>query len=163
MLQVVDNFFTKKIHEEVKTFCKQGLTFAPSFTKGKNYYGLRSSLYKTDLTKCFTDTAKHKLKINITKVHRESGIDIRDLENFIPHTDPHSSLNLFVMIQGDKAANNGIVFYDKKEIDMHIGFKENRAVLFSSDIIHSPNIYPKKNIKRITSTLFITEYDFIID
>jgi|9_EtaG_2_1085328.scaffolds.fasta_scaffold36179_2 hypothetical protein len=161
MLQVVDNFFTKKMHEKVKTFCKQGLLFAPSFTRDKSYYGLRSNLYKTDLTKHFIDMAKHKFKINITKTHRESGIDIRDLTKFIPHMDPHSTLNLFVMIQGDKAANNGIVFYDEKEIDMHIGFRENRAVLFSSNTIHSPNIYPKKNIKRITATLFITEYNFI--
>ena len=65
------------------------------------------------------------------------------------------------MLQGDKSANNGIVFYDKDEIDMHIGFRENRAVLFSSNMLHSPNVYPKKNIKRITSTLFITDYNFI--
>jgi len=160
MLQVVDNFFTKKMHEKIKIFCKQGLHFAPSFTKNKSYFGLRSNM-KTDLSKHFIDMAKYKFKINITKVHKESGIDIRDLDNFIPHADPHSSLNLFVMIQGDKAANNGIVFYDEKEIDMHIGFRENRAVLFSSNMLHSPNVYPKKNIKRITSTLFITEYNFI--
>ena len=160
MLQVVDNFFTKKMHEKIKIFCKQGLHFAPSFTENKSYFGLRSNM-KTDLSKHFIDIAKYKFKINITKVHKESGIDIRDLNNFIPHVDPHSSLNLFVMIQGDKAANNGIVFYDEKEIDMHIGFRENRAVLFSSNVLHSPNIYPKKNIKRITSTLFITEYNFI--
>lgn len=161
MIQIVDNFLETKLHDGIKTFCKQKLFYKPTFTSGKKYYGLRSYLDKTDLTKCFIDTAKEKFKINITKVHEESGIDIRDLKEFIPHIDPQSNLNLFIMLQGDKSANNGIVFYDKDEIDMHVGFVENRAVLFPSNIIHSPNIYPEKNIKRITSTLFIQEYNLI--
>ena len=63
------------------------------------------------------------------------------------------------MISGPTAVTNGIVFYTKGELDIHIGFRENRAVLFPSNWIHSPHKSEVVNLKRYTATLFIEDYE----
>jgi len=162
MIKIVDNFLEKNLFNKLQDFAKQGLQFNPSYNGHGEYYGLRCNINNDEeLIDIFKDTTKEKFKIQIDDISEDSSIDIRDLNNFIPHTDPQSKLNLFLMIYGDKAANNGIVFYDEKEIDIHVGFRENRAVLFSSNITHSPNVFKDKTIKRITSTIFIKEYKYI--
>jgi len=161
LIQIIDNFFDSQIHLDVKNFCKTKLFYSPAFTADNNYYGLRSIVSKLDIIDLFKEQAKKKFKINISKIHKDTGIDIRNLDKLIPHKDPQSILNLFIMIQGDEELNNGIVFYDDKKINTHIGFKENRAILFNSDIVHSPFIFKEQTIKRITATLFITDYKFI--
>ena len=65
---------------------------------------------------------------------------------------PHQDMNTgathqcLIYMYGEESANNGTGFYhetgttDEKEYELsiHTGFKKNRAVFFSSDIIHSP-------------------------
>ena len=67
------------------------------------------------------------------------------------------------MIYGPAAVTNGTVFYYGEEhncnLDIHIGFRENRAVLFPSDKIHSQHAIKEPNLKRYTSTLFIEDYE----
>ncbi len=161
MIKVIDNFFDNQVNLDVKNFCKTKLFYSPAFTKDNNYYGLRSLINKLDIVDLFKEQAKKKFKIDINEIHKDSGIDIRNLDKLIPHKDPQSVLNLFIMIQGDQELNNGIVFYDNKKINIHIGFKENRAILFDSNIIHSPYIFKEQTMKRITATLFIKDYKFI--
>ena len=63
------------------------------------------------------------------------------------------------MISGPTALTNGIVFYTDNTLDMHIGFKENRAVLFPSNKLHSPHANKESNITRYSATLFIKDYE----
>ena len=49
--------------------------------------------------------------------------------------------------------------YTNNKLDVHIGFNENRAVLFDSNILHSPLV--DKDIWRTTATIFIKEGSFI--
>ena len=42
---------------------------------------------------------------------------------------------------------------------MHVGFRENRAILFPSDKIHSQHASKVPNLKRYTATLFVTDYE----
>ena len=56
-----------------------------------------------------------------------------------PHVDG-VDLNCLVYLKGNEAINSGTGFYDKTEKDYvlnrHIGFRENRAIIFDSKILH---------------------------
>ena len=59
----------------------------------------------------------------------------------IPHDDD-GIYNWLIYLLGDTRINNGTGFYeqekDKFSLHTHIGFKENRAIFFTSSIWHSP-------------------------
>ena len=67
------------------------------------------------------------------------------------------------MISGPAAVTNGTVFYhgpiDNCDLDMHVGFRENRAILFPSNKVHSQHASKVLNLKRYTATLFIEDYE----
>jgi hypothetical protein len=63
------------------------------------------------------------------------------------------------MISGPTAVTNGTVFYTDGELDIHVGFRENRAVMFPSQHVHSPHVSKVPNLKRYTATLFIQDYE----
>jgi hypothetical protein len=88
-------------------------------------------------------------------------VDIRNLDSFKPHVDSINGniLNLLIMINGPTAVTNGTVFYTDNELDIHVGFRENRAVLFPSDKVHSPHASNVANLVRHTATLFIREFE----
>lgn len=62
-----------------------------------------------------------------------------------PHTDigigaTHQCL---IYMHGEESTNNGTGFYHEKklgehELSIHVGFKCNRAIFFTSDVFHSP-------------------------
>ncbi len=57
-----------------------------------------------------------------------------------PHEDT-CKINCIVYIKGDELINSGTGFYDKKEkqyvLNLHVGFKENRAIIFDSKFFHA--------------------------
>jgi len=61
-------------------------------------------------------------------------------EEATPHDD-NCYLNCLVYLKGNEIINSGTGFYDKKEeeyvLNRHIGFKENRALIFDSKIFHA--------------------------
>ena len=67
------------------------------------------------------------------------------------------------MIAGPTAVTNGTVFYadekNSKVLDIHVGFRENRAIMFSSNIWHSPHANKESSTKRYTASLFVVNYD----
>ena len=86
--------------------------------------------------------------------------DLRNLDRFMPHTDQQAGkLNIFIMLKGQTAVTNGIVFYTDNNLDMHVGFRENRAVMFPSLKMHSPHLNEEPNKKRYTATLFVKDYE----
>ena len=113
----------------------------------------------------FKKQSETKFKIKINKINNKSGIDLRNLDHIKPHTDHEvpSVINILIMISGPAAVTNGTVFYygDKSnyDLDMHVGFRENRAILFPSDKIHSQHASEVPNLKRYTATLFIKDYE----
>jgi hypothetical protein len=77
-----------------------------------------------------------------------------------PHTDEIiCKMNLYLQIEGGTKLNHGLGFYTDNNLDTHIGFKENRAVLFDSNLLHSPLV--DEEVWRTTLTVFITEGYFI--
>jgi len=62
-----------------------------------------------------------------------------------PHTDEKmgATHQCLIFMCGEESTNNGTGFYSEKNLDelelsIHVGFKKNRAIFFSSDVFHSP-------------------------
>ena len=90
---------------------------------------------------------------------------MRNVKHFNPHTDHNMGIvsNILIMLSGPTAVTNGTVFYYGNEnncnLDMHVGFRENRAIMFPSNKVHSNHASDVPNLKRFTSTLFIQDYE----
>lgn len=70
------------------------------------------------------------------------------------------------MLKGPTSVSNGTVFYHGVlhdcVLDIHVGFKENRSILFPSNWVHSQHASNVPNLKRYTSTLFIDNYEDLV-
>ena len=170
MIKIIDNFFENKKYNQIINHIKTNIFFKAQYLNEKsekseeNYYGDRFVLEEDEnLLKMFIKQSENKFKIKIKKLTSAS-IDIRNLKNFFPHTDTRegNKLNIFIMLDGPVGVTTGIVFYTNNELDMHVGFRPNRALLFPSDKLHSPHKSDLKGIRRYTSTLFIKEYGELI-
>ena len=172
MINIVDDFFTKDHLLNVQNYAS-GAVYKPVFfdysknkeNKNRNdtygirhFFELKSSLGKVIQERCLK---KFSYIIEDTNPHSLGALDKRKLDVFQPHEDGLlGKVNLYIQLIGPTAVSNGICFYDKDhKLDIHIGFRENRALLFDSDIIHTPNISSDK-IWRTTISLFINKGNF---
>ena len=171
MIKIIDNFFKDKDLKKVQDFALNKAYYIPRFfndttEKNKqNFYGNRWHLDDDqDLKKLFIKQAELKFKLKINNICSGSGIDQRNLDHWKPHKDRFKT-NILIMLSGPTAVSNGTVFYhgtlDDCVLDIHVGFRENRAILFPSDWIHSPHVSNVPNLKRYTASLFLTDYEEI--
>ena len=57
-----------------------------------------------------------------------------------PHTDWQNGCThqCLIYMYGEESVNNGTGFYRDTQLSMHVGFVQNRAIFFSSDVFHAP-------------------------
>jgi hypothetical protein len=142
MIYVIDNFLNKKDFNDLKAFSKsKNVNYSPRYFDGSeekidaNTYGFRYLfLIDSELGQCLKKQCLKKFKYKIVKT-KDCGIDKRKLTMYKPHTDSGKA-NLYLQIEGGTKLNHGLGFYTQNNLDIHIGFKENRAVLFDSNILH---------------------------
>ena len=175
MIQIVDDFLEKDTFLKIKNFSKTVPYTPQHFVKSHkekeakefnhtDTYGLRYVLgNENELLEIYSNKIKETFKLKSLKISPDSGMDKRKLDIFKPHKDEGFKINLLHMIEGPTANTNGTVFYSKTEkdnydLDIHVGFKENRAVLFPSLHMHSPAV-SKDSIWRTTLTIFIEDYE----
>jgi hypothetical protein len=173
MIKITNNFFSEKDLKKVQDFALTKAFYTPRYFENtnernkKNHYGDRWDLInKPEIKKLFIKQAELKFNLKNIEIAKDSGIDRRNLDHFKPHTDINLGiLNILIMISGPKALTNGTVFYSKNkneqkvELDIHVGFRENRAILFPSNWWHSQHASNTPNLKRYTSTLFLKNYE----
>ena len=170
MIKIVDNFFDDKKFLHIINHITTKLVFTPSYSNDydkdtnvenmEHYYDNRF-FFEDDvnLLNVFTKQAEEKFKIKINSVANGSGVDLKNLDSFKPHTDSNiAKLNILIMLHGPIAVTNGTVFYTDGELDIHVGFRPNRAILFPSNYYHSPHASSQEGIRRYTATLFIDNY-----
>ena len=165
MIKIIDDFFNQKDLEIMQDFAQNKAFYRPQYYSwskertSETFFGNRFFLNnKPELLEKFKKQTEFKFKIKINKIDTNSSIDERNLKHFKPHTDP-ALLNILIMISGPTAVTNGTVFYTDGELDIHVGFRENRAIMFPSNKVHSNHASNVPNLKRFTSTLFIQDYD----
>lgn len=166
MINIIDNFFNDNDLKIVQNFALTKVFYTPRFFVNapgrteKYHYGNRWLFNnEPELLNLFVKQAELKFKIKIKQLNTDSGIDQRRLTCFKPHTDDDSVVNILIMLSGPTAVTNGTVFYTKGDLDIHVGFQENRAILFPSNKFHSPHANDKSNITRYSATLFIQDYE----
>tara|TARA_R110000787_G_scaffold60870_1_gene138168 strand:- start:577 stop:1083 length:507 start_codon:yes stop_codon:yes gene_type:complete len=167
MIKIIDNFFSENDLKFIQDFALTKAFYTPRYIEDtieknkQNHYGNRWQLEnKPELLELFKKQSELKFKIKINNINSTSGIDQRNLDHFKPHVDTNSGvLNILIMISGPTAVTNGTVFYTDDELDIHVGFRENRAVLFPSNWWHSQHASNIPNLKRYTATLFIIDYE----
>jgi hypothetical protein len=167
VIYIIDNFLDEKDFNNLKEFSKH-VNYSPKYfpeSKEKkektdvDTYGLRYTFsINSELGRCISKQCIKKFKYNIIKVGG-CGLDKRKLTMYKPHRDNPHVFNLYLQIEGGTKLNHGLGFYTDNNLDMHIGFKENRAVLFDSNLLHSPLV--DEEIWRTTLTIFIEEGCFI--
>jgi len=166
MIKIIDNFFSKNDIKLVQDFTLNKAHYTPRFLDDKektkeNFFGNRCSFENNiDILNLFKKQTELKFNLKILKLHHDSGIDQRNLDQFKPHTDDEvAKINILIMIYGPTAVTNGTVFYTDGELDLHVGFRENRAVMFPSNKFHSSHASNIPNLKRYSASLFIQDYE----
>jgi len=168
VIKIVDNFFDNEKYEQVMHYIKNKVYFTPRYFDGttektkENYYGERFVLNSNkNLLNTFISQSEKIFNFKIKKVTDDCGIDLRNIDRFYPHVDV-AKLNILIMLDGPIGVTSGTVFYTEGELDMHIGFRPNRAILFPSDKPHSAHKCELKGVRRYTSSIFVTEYEGLI-
>ena len=148
-LIVKDNFFDNNIYKEI--------ILDISKLKFTNRYKLVSedikNLYQKIYFEAPLDTNHFAVKEVLRKLLENYSLDLLNHEHsyFLstkhkeptPHNDESSDVNCLIYLKGESFLNSGTAFYDyDKEkdqyiINRHIGFKENRAIIFDSSIFHA--------------------------
>jgi hypothetical protein len=178
VIKIIDNFFDEDVLSKIQQHITTKIYYTPKWFVGQEktketYYGDRFLLNNdSELQDTFIKQAENKFKIKITDLDKSSGIDLRNLDHFKPHIDPYK-INILIMLHGPIAIENGTVFYhvdrelsddyeSEYALDIHVGFRPNRAVLFPSNWLHSQHASKTKGVRRYTSTLFVTDYKDVL-
>ena len=172
VIKIIDDFFEDNLLINIQNHITTKLYYTPVYLPGsveKNKHTHYANRFMLNNDKKFADVfitqAEKKFKIKIKELGA-AVIDLRNLDHFKPHIDPEAVLNILIMLKGPEALTNGTVFYrgalkdcDHDKLDMSIGFKENRAILFPSNIVHSSHASDVPNLKRYTASIFIKNYE----
>jgi hypothetical protein len=144
-LIIKDNFFNNKIYNEILFDISKCVFENRNATVRKEDQNPYQRIYFNSSLD-FNHFAVKEMK-NILK---NMGLNIKSFEhNYLlstkhkgatPHEDPLNDVNCLVYLKGDQLMNSGTGFYDKVNKDYvlnsHIGFKENRAIIFDPKIYH---------------------------
>ena len=146
---VKDNFFSLNIYNEIVQQIISVEYIPPNQEKIKKHGGCY--WHDHDLPK--NSDVQNEVKILINKEFNFK------ISNFLyssytmvgandkprPHTDEKmgATHQCLIFMYGEESTNNGTGFYHRKnsaeaELSIHVGFKKNRAIFFSSDVLHSP-------------------------
>ena len=162
MIQLINNFFDENMLEKIQHHVKTQLMFTPQYYKDmkETYFGNRYDFkHDESLRNIFVKYGEEKFKLKIK--NSTGGVDMKNIDRWLPHVD-ESKLNILVMIDGPVGINTGTVFYTDNDIDIKVGFRPNRAVLFPSSYKHCAHKSDNKNMRRYTATLFIHDYEELV-
>jgi hypothetical protein len=163
MIHIIDNFLEKKEFEYFKDFLKNCNFIEYHFSTNKINSSEETIGYRhifnlnSEIGNIFNNKSIEKFKYKITETI-QCVVDIKKLNFYKPHSDI-SKMNLYFQIDGNTELDHGIGFYNDDKLNVKIGFKQNRAILFNAKLIHSPLVC--ENITRTTLTMFIKEGSFI--
>jgi hypothetical protein len=140
---VEDNFFKKEIlnsiYHELMTnnFTNRMAEYGNVY--GREYFQvkLNQAHYVAQLT---MKNLERLFNLKCTDINSQYVLTTKHTEAK-PHIDISHEFNCLIYLKGESIVNNGTGFYDKinddYKLNTHIGFKENRAIIFDPLIYHS--------------------------
>jgi len=146
-IKIENNFFDqdtfKKLNSEIESYEYKPPTSELLQNNGGCYW-FQKNISGSDLQNHIINIIQKRtnLKINKQKKCISKFIMSNAQDGARPHVDHGNEMQCLIYIKGDEILNNGTMFLDKREssydIHTHVGFKENRAIIFSSNNYHSP-------------------------
>ena len=148
-LIVKDNFFKPNVYQEILKDISR-LKFENRYNvvdkKDKQFDNVYQKIYfNVNLNKdhfAVKEVRQHLTNygLNIGKTNSSYFLSSKH-EEMTPHNDD-CDVNCLVYLKGKEIVNSGTGFFEKKEdgllvLNRHIGFKENRAIIFDSKIYHT--------------------------
>jgi len=140
---VKDNFFDlktlSKIHNEILNSNFSNRFVDLKYTSYQKIYFNLNLNFNHYSVKEVLKKLKKTYKLNV-KPHVHSYFLSTKHEEATPHNDTNSDINCLIYLKGETELNNGTGFYDKNDkydLNQHVGFKENRAIIFDSEIFHA--------------------------
>ena len=164
LIIVKDNFFNKTLFKEIYADLDK-VKFVNRFTKIKAnkqriYFDV---LLGRDHPGCIALKSffKNELGVLVKKLDSSYFLSTKYEEPF-PHTDA-AKINCIIYLKGGSLINNGTALYEKNNegvdvINSHIGFKENRAVVFSGRT-HASLQFAEGSTARFIMANFIEDYE----
>jgi len=160
---IIDNFFEQSILDLIKKDISNLNFTNRSVTVSEEEKGLYQKIYfdvKLHL--------KHFAVEEVIKKLNNLSFNIKNIKSYYflstkqklatPHSDEHN-LNCLIYLKGNYFVNNGTGFYDligdEYQLNTHVGFKENRAIIFDSKIFHSSLQFNENCGTRYTMANFI--------
>jgi len=161
MLLSKNDFFSppvlREIHKELSTL------------KFTNLTGMKDDPYKRYFSVALpeehyavAETIKNLNELGFTNYNVKNSFYFfsgKDREVTNPHNDVPYNLNCLVYLRGQPLLNSGTGFYDKigdnYELNSHIGFRENRAIIFDSKIYHTSLQFNKDSGVRYVMANFL--------
>jgi hypothetical protein len=125
---VVEDFFPIKLYDEIIQLIINAEYSPPSKERIEAHQG----------TYWHSHTLPNNcdIQIEIKKLIKEKFYF--DISKFIETTYTMVTHQCLIYMHGPESVNNGTGFYKDGELDIHVGFKSNRAIFFSSDVFHTP-------------------------
>jgi|TARA_E500000318_G_C3556596_1_gene211444 hypothetical protein len=141
---IQDNFFSKKMLDKIKIDLSYQ-KFVNRFNSHKNSTYQKIYFHVELETDHFVvvetiKNLKKKFNLSCSKIESKYFLSSKH-EQATPHNDGHE-YNCLIYLKGNHLVNNGTGFYDKisegeYQLNTHVGFKENRAIVFDSKIHHT--------------------------
>ena len=160
---IQDNFFSKKILDKIKIDLFNS-KFYNRFNTHKNtvYNKIYFNVELENKHPVVIETIKNlKKKFNLSCSTISSNYFLSTKhKQATPHNDEYFEYNCLIYLKGNSLVNNGTGFYDKiskdkYELNTHVGFKENRAIVFDSKIYHTSLQFNEGTGKRYCLANFI--------
>ena len=145
---IQENFFPENIYREIVQQMIQAEYIPPAKHQRDHqgsYWHTHELSHDCDVEKEVTKLIKQKFNFDINNFLLSTYTMVGASDKPRPHIDDKfgATHQCLIYMHGQESSNNGTGFYHQIEpgiydLSIHVGFKPNRAVFFSSDVYHSP-------------------------
>ena len=146
---IQDNFFPIELYNKIVQLMIKAEYNPPSKerieTHQGTYWHTHTLPNNCDVQIEIKKLIKEKFNFNVFKFTESAYTMVGASDKPRPHTDKSCNVThqCLIYMHGEESTNNGTGFYhevspEQLELSIHVGFKCNRAIFFTSDVIHSP-------------------------
>tara|TARA_R100001509_G_C4805947_1_gene194733 strand:- start:42 stop:551 length:510 start_codon:yes stop_codon:yes gene_type:complete len=146
---IQENFFPTELHKEIVQLMINTEYEPPAKEKREMHKGAYWHQHvlpnNCDVQIEIKKLIKEKFNFKVLKFIESAYTMVGASDRPRPHIDQAcgTTHQCLIYMHGEESTNNGTGFYhevspENLELSMHIGFKHNRAIFFSSDVYHSP-------------------------
>ena len=169
-IHIIDDFLPKDVFNNIYKNIDR-ISFTPMYVKkGEAEHIFFSSVisYDDDFIKIVRENVRKKFRQEMKRISMAAWT-LTNARKPHPHSDREEfpgERHLMIYVKGTEEINSGTGFYlekDEKNYDLntHIGFKENRAVLFTAeDCWHSPLLWDSQSMGRYAALVWFESVDY---